>query len=141
MTTWHWGKLYEKIVRTVLNGTWKDDEAATGSRAINYWWGMSAGVVDLICSQDLPQGTKRLVDLFRNNICSEILIPFSGELWAQDGTVMNQADQILPPKEIITMDWLVDNVVGSIPSLSDLTEEAQAVAKMQGLDKVQAPDA
>lgn len=138
MTTWHWGKLYEKIVRIVLNGTWKEDE---GSRAINYWWGMSAGVVDLICSRDLPQGTKRLVELLRNDICSDTLIPFSGELWAQDGTLMNGADQVIPPKEIMTMDWLMDNVVGSIPSISDLTEEAQAVAKMQGLNIAQEPDA
>ena len=141
MTTWHWGKLYEKIVRIVLNGTWKDDDAAAGSRAINYWWGMSSGVIDLIYSQNLPQGSKRLVDLLRSNICSETLIPFSGELLAQDGTVMNKADQIIPPQEIISMDWLLDNVVGSIPSITDLTEEAQAVAKMQGLNKVQAPDA
>ena len=140
MTTWHWGKLYEKIVRIVLNGTWKEDEAATGSRAINYWWGLAAGVVDLICSQDLPQSTKRLVELLRNNICSETLIPFSGELWAQDGTAMNESGQIIPPKEIITMDWLTDNVVGSIPTLSDLTEKAQAVAKMQGLNITQISD-
>ena len=141
MTTWHWGKLYEKIVRIVLNGTWKEDDVAAGSRAINYWWGMSSGVVDLICSQNLPQGTKRLVDLLRNNICSDTLIPFSGELWAQDGTVMNQSGQTISPREIITMDWLMDNVVGSIPAILDLTEEAQAVAKLQGLSKVQAPDA
>lgn len=133
MTTWHWGKLYEKIVRTVLNGTWKDDDAAIGNRAINYWWGMSAGVVDLICSQDLPQGTKRLVDLLRSNICADVLIPFSGEILAQDGTVMNKAEQIISPKEIITMDWLAENVVGSIPSIPDLTEEARAVTKIQGL--------
>ena len=137
MTTWHWGKLYEKIVRTVLNGTWKEDDAASGSRAINYWWGMSSGVVDLIYSRDLPQGTKRLVELLRNDICSETLIPFSGELYAQGGTVMNKADEIILPQEIITMDWLMDNVVGSIPSFTDLTEEAQAVAKMQGLNKTQ----
>lgn len=137
MTTWHWGKLYEKIVRVVLNGTWKEDDAASGSRAINYWWGLSAGVVDLIYSQDLPQGTKRLVELLRNDICSETLIPFSGELYAQDGTVMNKFDQIIPPKDIITMDWLMDNVVGSIPSFSDLTEEAQTVARMQGLSVTQ----
>ena len=140
MPAWHWGKLYEKIVRTVLNGTWKDEDAGIGSRAINYWWGMSSGVVDLICSQNLPQGTKRLVDLLHSNICSETLIPFSGELWAQDGTVMNGPDEIIAPKDIITMDWLVDNVVGSIPSISDLTEEAQAVTRMQGLSKIQAPD-
>ena len=137
MTTWHWGKLYEKIVRIILNGTWKEDDAAVGNRAINYWWGLSAGVVDLICSQHLPQGTKRLVELLHNNICSETLVPFSGDLWAQDGTVMNKSDQVIPPREIITMDWLTDNVVGNIPLFSDLTEEAQAVAKLQGLYKTQ----
>lgn len=140
MTTWHWGKLYEKIVRIVLNGTWKEDDAASGSRAINYWWGLSAGVVDLIYSQDLPQGTKRLVELLRNDICSETLIPFSGELYAQDGTSMSKSDQIIPPKEIITMDWLMDNVEGIIPAITELTEEAQTVAKMQGLSKTQAPN-
>lgn len=141
MTTWHWGKLYEKIVRTILNGTWKDDDAAIGNRAINYWWGMSAGVVDLICSQDLPQGTKRLVDLLRSNICADVLIPFSGEMLSQDGTVMNKAEQTILPKEIITMDWLAENVVGSIPSILDLTEEARAVTKMQGLSSLETPEA
>ena len=141
MTTWHWGKLYEKIVRIVLNGTWKEDDVAAGSRAINYWWGMSSGVVDLICSQNLPQGTRRLVELFRNNICSDILIPFADELRAQDGTIMNGPNQVIPPQDIITMDWLADNVVGSIPPITDLTEAAQAVAKMQGLGKTQTPDA
>lgn len=141
MTTWHWGKLYEKIVRTILNGTWKDDDAAIGNRAINYWWGMSAGVVDLICSQDLPQGTRRLVDLLRNNICADVLVPFSGEMLAQDGTVMNKAEQTISPKEIITMDWLAENVVGSIPSILDLTEEARAVTKMQGLSSLEALEA
>mgnify|MGYP001034134195 FL=1 len=137
MTTWHWGKLYEKIVRIILNGAWKEDDDAAGNRAINYWWGMSAGVVDLICSQDLPHGTKRLVDLLRNDICSETLVPFSGELWAQDGIVMNRPDEAVLPKDIITMDWLVENVVGSIPSITELTEKAQAVTKMQGLGKTQ----
>lgn len=135
MTTWHWGKLYEKIVRIILNGTWKEETDTVGNRAINYWWGMSAGVVDLICSQDLPQGTQRLVSLLRNNICSDALTPFYGELLTQDGTVMNKSDEVIPPREIITMDWLAENVVGNIPSISDLTEEAQAVTKMQGLDK------
>ena len=141
MTTWHWGKLYEKIVRTVLNGTWKEDDSATRSRAINYWWGLSAGVVDLIYSQNLPQGTKRLVELLKNDICAETLIPFSGELYAQGGSIVNESDQIIPPQKIITMDWLADNVVGSIPSISDLNEEAQSVAKMQGLSKTQTPNA
>ena len=54
---------------------------------------------------------------------------------------MNGLDRIIPPQEIITMDWLVENVIGSIPSISDLTEEARAVVKMQGLSITQVGDA
>ncbi|MCD7735579.1 MAG: BMP family ABC transporter substrate-binding protein, partial [Lachnospiraceae bacterium] len=52
----HWGRFYEKLIRTIMDGIWKyDDDTA---KAINYWWGMSSGVVDVICSQNLPIGTK-----------------------------------------------------------------------------------
>lgn len=136
MTTWHWGKLYDKIVRIVLNGTWKT-EKSEGTRAINYWWGMSSGVVDLICSQNLPNGTKRLVDLLKYDISEGHFSPFSGIFHAQDGTQKNNAGHIIPPEDIMTMDWLVDNVIGSIPSFAELSVEAQAVTKLQGLDAVQ----
>ena len=81
------------------------------------------------------------MDLLRSNICADVLVPFSGEMQAQDGTVMNKADQIILPKDIITMDWLAENVVGSIPSISDLTKEAQAVTKIQGLSSLDASEA
>ncbi len=138
MTTWHWGKLYEKIVRIVLNGTWKNVDA--GTRAINYWWGMSAGVVDLIYSQDLPHSTKRLVELLKNDICSDTFIPFSGELYDQNGVLMNDKESSLAPEDIITMNWLSDNVEGFIPLLGELTEEAQAVTQFQGLEAVPVPE-
>ena len=56
MPLWHWGKFYEQLIRTIMDGTWKyDDNYET--KAINYWWGLSAGVVDVIHSQNLPIGT------------------------------------------------------------------------------------
>ena len=39
----------------------------------------------------------------------------------------------LEPDEIITMDWLAENVIGKIPELDELTEEAQALVKFQGI--------
>lgn len=133
MTTWHWGKLYEKIVSIVLNGTWKND-TPSGNRAVNYWWGMSAGVIDLIYSQNLPNGTKRLIDLLHNDICSGTFLPFSGIMHKQDGTLMCDQDQSLSPEEIITMNWLVDNVVGTIPTIQELDEHALSVTQLQGID-------
>ncbi len=31
------------------------------------------------------------------------------------------------------MDWLAENVIGKIPELDELTEEAQALVKFQGI--------
>ena len=36
-------------------------------------------------------------------------------------------------KEIISIDWLTDNVVGFIPTASDLREDAQLVVKQEGI--------
>ena len=51
----------------MLDGTWKKvSDKETASR--NYWWGLSAGVENLICSSQMPYGTKRLVDTFQSLI-------------------------------------------------------------------------
>ena len=41
----------------------------------------------------------------------------------------------LLPEEIMTMDWLAENVVGTIPQAVELTEEAAPVIKQQGVKK------
>ena len=46
----NWGRYYELIVQTVLNGTWDTAQVAEKNQAINYWYGMSAGVIDVILS-------------------------------------------------------------------------------------------
>lgn len=128
----HWGKFYEKLIRTIMDGTWKYDD--NSSKAINYWWGMSSGVVDVICSQNLPIGTKRLVDLLKHTISSGEFNPFSGILYSQTGIIKSDPDHSLSPEEIMTMDWLAENVIGSIPQADELTEEARPVVFQQGLD-------
>lgn len=51
---WHWGKFYEKMVRSILNGGWDDLDAQREKQAVNYWWGMSSGVVDVLTHPGLP---------------------------------------------------------------------------------------
>ncbi|MBQ4238783.1 MAG: BMP family ABC transporter substrate-binding protein, partial [Ruminococcus sp.] len=43
---WKWGVYYEKILRSTLDKTIKSEYINT-ARALNYYWGMSAGVVDV----------------------------------------------------------------------------------------------
>ncbi len=113
----HWGRFYEQLIRTIMDGTWKYDDDPSSTKAINYWWGMSAGVIDVICSRNLPIGTRRLVKLLKSTIRSEVFNPFSGVLFSQTGMVEEKIDQSLLPEEIMTMDWLAENVIGVIPEM------------------------
>lgn len=135
MPLWHWGKFYERLIRTIMDGTWKYDDNPASTKAINYWWGMSSGVIDVICSKNLPIGTKRLVELLRATISSDLFNPFSGILYSQTGIVQGEPDRILAPEEIMTMDWLAENVIGSIPKKEELKEEAKPVIEQQGVQK------
>lgn len=133
LSIWRWGKLYETIVRNYLRGGWKAD--TSGTDAINYWWGMDTGVIDLICSRSLPEETTRLVQLLRQAICSGTFQPFSGLFRTQDGTDLDYRDSSITPEQIITMDWLLDNITGSLPSFDALLPEAQALVHIQGIKK------
>lgn len=135
MPLWHWGKFYEQLVWTIMNGTWKYDDDPSVTKAINYWWGMAEGVVDVVCSKYLPIGTKRLVELLKATISSEEFNPFSGILYSQSGIVTADPEGSLPPEEIMTMNWLAENVVGSIPDKEELNAQAEPVINQQGVKK------
>ncbi|MCF0132591.1 MAG: BMP family ABC transporter substrate-binding protein [Blautia sp.] len=128
----HWGKFYEDLIRMKVNGTWKDEDK-NEAKAINYWWGMSSGVVDIICSKNLPHGTKRLVEWMKKSIISGEMNPFAGKLYSQNGIVQWDPDSVLSPEDVMTMDWLAENVVGSIPKQKELLEHAEGVVRQQGV--------
>ena len=135
MPVWQWGVFYEQMIRTIMEGTWKNDDNIIEKKAINYWWGMSAGVIDMICSRNLPIGTKRLVELIKTAISRGEFNPFYGKLYSQNGVDQEDANRELTPEEIILMDWLAENVVGSIPAENELVDHSLPVIKQQGIDK------
>ena len=47
--------------------------------------------------------------------------------------VQSDPDRTLSPEEIIRMDWLAENVIGSIPAQKELTEQAKPVTQQSGL--------
>lgn len=132
---WHWGKYYERILRSVMEGSWNSTERSNGDQALNYWWGMSADVIDLIYSHTIPEGTRRLIELLKNAIRSGEFQPFAGILRSQSTSITTKEDDVLTPEQIVTMDWLAENVIGSIPAIEDLNDEAQQVVKIHGIYK------
>ncbi len=133
---WVWGKFYETAVRSVLNGTWEKDKSA--AKAVNYWWGMESGLVDIKLSADLPDGVAALGDSLRRAMQLDLLHPFQRRIVAQDGTVKNDGSRDLTAEELLRMDWLCENVEGSIPDFEELAPRARALVREQGIyrDKI-----
>lgn len=131
---WNWGIFYEKLIQSVLAGAYQSEEDDEG-RALNYWWGMSAGVIDMICSKNVPTGVKRLADHFKGDIKRLNLSPFYGEICSQDGEIRNRKHESMSPEAIMEMDYLVDNVIGSIPLKETLKDTAKSVVKLKGVEE------
>ena len=134
MPVWNWGIYYEKLIQGILAGTYKsEDEGAT--KALNYWWGMSAGVIDLVYSKHVPTGVRRLAEHMAYDISVGDVYPFFGEIYAQDGTLKNNAGEAMSPDDIMKMDYLVANIVGEIPTIDLLTEKAKPVVELKGVEE------
>ncbi len=140
MTVYDWGVLYDKILNIILNGNWNSTDTDQDNKALNYWWGMSAGVVDIIISDKVPVDTRRLVNIFRQMIIDDKYSPFIGEIVDQNGEIISKEGELLPTDDIITMDWLVDNVDGYIPSMDELKEKARPIVEIKGVKKMSNED-
>lgn len=127
-----WGKFYERMIDLICRGA-LDRKDMRGKKAINYWWGMSADVIDVICSANLPYYTQRLIRFLKGSICSGAFQPFEGPIDAQDGVVIGAEGRSLTPEEIVRMDWLAGNVIGSIPPIELFKKEAQPMIRLQGV--------
>lgn len=132
MPVWHWGKFYEQIIRLAFKST-EEIESMKGKKAVNYWWGMSADVIDVICSENIPNGTRRLIEFLKNSIRAGSFHPFDGLIYAQDGSAKCTQGKSLKAEEIITMNWLAQNVVGYIPEIEEMNERAQELMQLQGI--------
>ena len=115
--TWLWGKFYEKVVRSILSGTWDTDK---GSQAVNYWWGLNSGVIDVIMSDHLPDGVRSMSEMLRNALRRGMIDPFFRRIHDQSGMLRNDGSHSFSPEELMKMDWLCDNVVGYIPTLDEV---------------------
>ncbi|MCD7709267.1 MAG: BMP family ABC transporter substrate-binding protein [Clostridiales bacterium] len=133
MPLWNWGIFYEKMIQSILAGAYQSEEDE--GRALNYWWGMSAGVIDLICSRNVPAGVKRMAEHLASDIKKGDIVPFYGEFRSQDGSLKNQKETEMSPEDIMEMDYLVDNVIGEIPPLESLIDTAKSVVQLKGVEE------
>ena len=132
---WHWGQFYENVIRTVLNGGWVRDKSGTDGRAVNYWWGMNSGVMDVLLSRELPPDVTHLAQILRTGVTSGMIDPFHCRITGQDGSVKNSGRHGLDLEQIAHMDWLCDAVDGHIPEYDELAEVSKPMYRMQGIHR------
>lgn len=130
-----WGKLYEHLIKTVIEGTYNSDAVDKKDRATNYWWGMISGAADIELADDLPPYTRQLVDTMKCDIIDGRFDPFNGRLVSREGVIREEYDPALSSMDIITMDWLNENVEGEIPKMDAMADEAKAILKYNGVGK------
>ena len=117
-----------------MRGGYKNDDSLVGEQALSYFWGMSAGAVDVLYSRNLSAGLIRLLRTIREGIRTMAISPFTGPIYSQNGECRCDDGQIIEPKDVVDIDWLADNVEGSIPTLDLLKEEAIELVKLQGVE-------
>ena len=127
---WLWGSFYEKVIRGILHGMKPDDKP---QKAVNYWLGMDSGVIGLNMSDRLPAGVRALADHLEKSIANRTLDPFARKIIAQDGTVKNDGSTTLSPEELLHMDWLCDNVLGTIPTFEEILPMSQSLVRELGI--------
>jgi len=134
---WLWGKFYETVIRSILAGTWDKD---TGThRAVNHWWGMDSGVIDIKLADHLPEGMQALAQILRQGLKDGTIDPFKRRIVAQDGKLINDGSRTLSADELLHMDWLCENVEGCIPEYDEIEPFAQPLVRMLGIHRDQIP--
>lgn len=122
---YNWGKYYELILQSFLEGSYHTSSLAKSHSALNYYYGLKEGVLEVILSRNLSYSSRKLVSILKKEIIAGNLLPFSGEIHSQCEEIHSEGAGSLEMDEIVDMRWLNDNVVGEIPPLKAFTKESQ----------------
>lgn len=133
---WLWGRFYESVVRSILAGNWKQEQPV--HEAVSYWPGMASGVMDVQMSDALPEGVRALAESLRQGLKDGVISPFARKINAQNGELMCEGGGF-DLKELLHMDWLCENVEGTIPAFDELLPVSQPLVRELGLHRERIP--
>ena len=128
--TWVWGQFYENMVRSIMSGSWEDEKEG---QVVNLWWGMRSGVIDVTMPPGVPEGIRMMANVLKEGICNGTLDPFKRRIVDQQGIVRNDGSKSFSPVELLKMDWLCENVVGSFPKYDQILPLSRPMVDLLGL--------
>ena len=103
----NWGVYYIDTVKKVLAGTWKPEVVK---------WGLKEGVVVMApLNSVVPPAVAKVFEEKKKAIIDGKLTPFQGPVKDQSGAVKVPAGSTMPLEELMSLNWYVEGVEGSIP--------------------------
>ncbi len=127
---WNWGALYEKLVRSALKGSL---ETGPVDKALNLWFGLDSGGIDVELSDTLPDGVRSLALLLKTGLIKGEIEPFCSRIIDQSGVLRCDGVTGLTTDALMQMDWLCDNVDGAVPGFDALLPRAREMVRVLGL--------
>ena len=103
----NWGPFYKSIAEAVHKGTWK---------SAHYAPTMQDGAVELApYGPMVPEDVRKLVDRKKADMLAGKFAPFTGPVKDQAGKVRVPAGQMMSEKDLNSMNFLVQGIVGKLP--------------------------
>lgn len=103
---WNWGPYYVRVVKSIQDGTWKNEQ---------YWGGLEEGIIDISpFGPMVPEEVKRLVSDERMKIEKHENAIFEGSIKDNKGKERVKKGVKMTDEELLKMDWFVEGVDGNI---------------------------
>jgi len=130
---WNWNLYYEKIIQMILDRNWDRAKNESNGTAVSCWWGMDAGVIDVRADASLNWLIQKDMRIWKRLLINDAWNPFEGELRSQQKEIQADGTQRLSSEDIISMDWLNHNIIGSVPLITELNEDMEKMTRMSGI--------
>jgi len=105
--TINWGDYYVEMVQNWMDGAWESGA---------YLGGFQEGMANIApFGKNVPQEVQDLVNAKKQEFENGTFDVFTGPIYDNKGELRVQDGEIMPVEDILTMDWLVKGVNGSVP--------------------------
>ena len=81
----------------------------------------------------MPVGTRKFAEFLQDQMKNRKFDLFQRMIVDQNGVIRNDGTKTFTSNEILQMDWMCENVIGSFPDFESLTDKGQGICRLQGL--------
>lgn len=102
----NWAPYYIERVKAAMDGSWKSTDT---------WSGMKDGEVVMAPYTNMSDDAKAMAQATEAKIKSGELNPFKGPIYDQSGKLVVKEGEVLPDKDILSMNWYVKGITDKVP--------------------------